>query len=49
MMTIKEVNEKVNKASWETPACELEQLKVDILKKCNDLGLFIGVVKNENL
>lgn len=36
MMTLKEINEKVNKASWETPACELEQLKADILKKMND-------------
>lgn len=34
MMTLKEINEKVNKASWETPTCELEQLKADILKKC---------------
>lgn len=36
MMTLKEINEKVNKASWETPACELEQLKADILKKMHD-------------
>lgn len=36
MMTLKEINEKVNKASWKTPACELEQLKSDILKKMND-------------
>lgn len=36
MITLKEINDKVNKTSWETPACELEQLKSDILKKMND-------------
>lgn len=46
MISLKEINDKVNKASWETPACELEQLKVDILKKMNDN---IEVVKNDNL
>lgn len=42
MMTLKEINEKVNKASWETPACELEQLKVDILKKMHDKRISYG-------
>jgi hypothetical protein len=39
MMTLKEINEKVNKASWETPACKLEQLKADILNKMHDSRL----------
>lgn len=36
MHTLKEINEKVNKASWETTACELEQLAQDILNKMDD-------------
>ena len=36
MLTLQEINEKVNKTSWETPACELNQLKADILKKMKD-------------
>lgn len=32
----------MNKTNWETPACELEQLKADILKKMNDNRISIS-------
>ena len=36
MMTLKEINEKVDKASWMTPVCVLNQLKRDIVQMMND-------------
>lgn len=49
MYTLKEINEKINKTSWKTPACELEQLKADILKKMKDSRLSYSNYRNLSL
>jgi hypothetical protein len=47
--TIYELNEEVKKASWKTPTCELEQIKLDISEKMNDNGIsaFTYIVLSE--